>query len=571
MYPFGLHTRDPKTAPSFEIIDHKELRNRFPQNSSLLIVDLSHFDQLQSSAPNQQIPFFRKVYLVASSLPVVFAIDAFELQRNYSEWYLDQVVDHLRFLRRIRIIQSLKSKNVIMFNLSTRQGPALDKGRLEVSFCHPLLDSTIASETFQLSFCQNGAEVFCVLDLAQIHSQKHLPDLEFPGNCCTMKIKLTRRSYTRTFTSLVWFVERRFKNSRVYFCAVKTDKLTKVNFYFMPKQEAVEGQAPQTLVLSHIEIAIGSPSAERTHSSTSEFLQNIKKQEINQNSENYRFNLRPVDYAIAGLPRLEQDIGPNLQAASFHPNLVQKQPQARAAPADNTDSNRIEISSQRISGVPPAAQPEQATPPNKRQQTHPPELLREGQSFHNQNIVSLQHTSGKDSSEAAHKQTGFFRERHARTSVITMVSEPVEPRAQIESPIASINEYHTHPTPPNFEDAGVGEPKLMPTRKAPIGFAGPNQGSKDFSISTNSDKLKCTVSNPQRRQPDSKTDPPPARSKSIHQQSEDNSPSLHQTTSEQISHIFSNPSTSEAGQPQLALDQFLDADHPSATRSIWGN
>lgn len=572
MYPTTLQTCEVKNEPSFEIITHKELRNRFPQNSSLLIVDMSHYDQLQSPGTTQQIPFCRKVYLVASSLPVVFAIDALDLQRNLADWYLEQVVDYLRYLRRIRIIQSLKSKNVIMFNLSTRQGPALDKGRLEVSFCHPLLDTKICGETFPLTYCHNGAEVFCVLDIAQIHSQKRLPELEFPGNCCTMKIRLSRRSYTRTFTSLVWFVERRFKNSRVYFCAIKTDKITKVNFYFLPKQDAADTQTLQTLVLSHIEISIGSPSAERAHSSASEFLQNIKKQDLNQGSENYRFNLRPVDYAFAGLRYLALGKYPPLQADSFNPHEVREQQQEEAASANQTDSKLIESLSQRIAGVPPAAQQEQPTPSIKRLQKIKADLVTDRQNSNNHNKVPQHHPKpGRESSKAVLKQPGLFREHHARTSASALASEPVELRVRDDSTFAPLFEFVPHSNPPNFTNAEVGETKLMQTCKGPVGFAGANQGSKDFSISTNSDKLKNTTINTFRTQPNVTTDPTSIGTRAIHQQSEQSPLDPNLTTSENIFSVYQHPPPTDAGLPQCALLESLDKNPPSTMNRIWGN
>lgn len=564
-------TCETMTEPPFEIIDHRELRTRFPQNSSLLIVDFSNFNSYHKPGTYQQNHSNRKVYIVASTLPVVFAVDQQDLQHNFTEQYLEQVVEYLRHLRRIRIIQSLKSKNVIMWNLSTRQGPSLDRGRLDVSFWHPLLDTRISGETFQLAFCQNGAEVFCVLDMAQIHREKGLPDLEFPGNCCTMQIRLTRRSYTRNFTSLVWFVERRFKNSRVYFCAVKTDKITKVHFYFLPKQEAADGQMQQTLVLSHIEISIGSPSAEKAHSSTTEFLQNIKKHQLNQSSENYRFNIRPVDFAIADSYLQFFENPPNLNVASFHPTVVPEQLHTSPAFAENYDRVRNEDLSRDVTGVHDEALQERTTAFKKCQTKKLSDLNLHEQSSNDQNLKTQQHsTSGNESSSAAQQQRGFYRECQVRNNLGAKVSDQVEPRAKTGFQISSTL-LHCYSNPPSFANAKVGESKLNPKCRGPVGLPGANEGTNDITLFTNTEKIKGITNSNKTLQ--SQFSPKKVstivRTKAIPQYSNEKASEQNLISSEKNSSIFYEPKT-EVGPIQIPLHQFNEAEQSDMMKNIGG-
>lgn len=559
--------------PPFEIIDHRELRTRFPQNSSLLIVDFSNFNSYHQPGTYQQNHSNRKAYIIASTLPVVFAVDQQDLQRNFTEKYLEQVVEHLRHLRRIRIIQSLKSKNVIMWNLSTRQGPALDRGRLDVSFWHPLLNTRISGETFQLAFCQNGAEVFCVLDMAQIHRDKGIPDLEFPGNCCTMQIRLTRRSYTRNFTSLVWFVERRFKNSRVYFCSVKTDKITKVHFYFLPKQDAADGQMQQTLVLSHIEISIGSPSAERVHSSKIEFLQNIKKHKLNQNSENYRFNIRPVDFGIADSYLEFFENPPNPQLASFLPYMVPEQLHTSPATTENYDRPRNEELSRDVPGVHDGALQERTTPFKKHQAKQKvSEFNLQEQSSNDQNRNTEQHsTSGNESTSGAHLQRGFSRECQARNNFGAKVSGHMEPRVNTDFQISSTLLNNSYLNPPSFADAKVGESKFNPKSRCPVGLPGANEGTNDITILTNTEKIKgITIPNKTLQSPlNPKNEPTIVRSKAIPQNSYEIASAQKLIFSEKSSSIFYEPKT-EVGPIQIPLYQFNEADPSDMKIDILG-
>ncbi len=275
----------PRRELPFEIVSLEEFNKRFPNKRNVLVVRSASYGLVQKKQGNQ-------LFLICEPLPFVFEMSEAELEGFYVLSDLGRILGSLSQLRRIRIIQSVKNKDLIFYTLSSKQGEFVEKGELEVTFSHTLIAQDSRTAKFIAQFKKLDEEVFSIIHLDRAEQNK-LPtgtNFEFPNNCCVLTLKLYRKGMTRSFTCLVWFMEKRFKNNKVYFCAVKIDLQTKVNLFFTPKK-LEHGEL--NLILSKIEISIRNQSPMTRHTDKYEFYSSIKKSNLDQDIANYKFNINP--------------------------------------------------------------------------------------------------------------------------------------------------------------------------------------------------------------------------------------------------------------------------------------
>lgn len=236
-----------------------------------------------------------KYYILSPSLPFVFEVDSDIYHRDMDYGYIGDVVRYLSQLRRIRIIQSLKSKDVILSNLINKSGQYIDKGKLELTFIHPLLNTKIIGLSFPAQFKKSELdEIFSLIHTdGDYHAGNQM--IRFPENCCILSIRLTRKQTSTSFECLLWFMEQTVRGKKLYFCSVKLDLHTKVNLFFMPGESSKldkhkDAGPDMNLILSKIEVTIGSTTVNRGRQEKNEFYSSIKKSKLNDSEDNYRFN-----------------------------------------------------------------------------------------------------------------------------------------------------------------------------------------------------------------------------------------------------------------------------------------
>lgn len=275
----------------FEIVEKKDLDKRFSNLKNTLIVK---FGQLNTKHQSRALKT-DKYYILSQSLPFVFEVDCDIYHRDIDYGYIGDVVQYLSQLRRIRIIQSLKSKDVILSNLINKSGQYIDKGKLELTFIHPLLNTKIKSLSYPAQF--NKSELDEIYSLIHTGGDYHAGNqmIRFPENCCILSIRLARKQASWSFECLLWFMEQRVRGKKVYFCSVKLDLHTKVNLFFLPEESSKldKQKAPDAdlnLILSNIEVIIGSTILNSGRNEKYEFYSSIKKSKLNESEHNYRFN-----------------------------------------------------------------------------------------------------------------------------------------------------------------------------------------------------------------------------------------------------------------------------------------
>ena len=304
----------------YQIVDKKELETKFPTLSEVLIVRFgdpyNNYEVASDRTP---------LYILSESMPFVFEVSSDMLSNYLPEKYLADTMHYLSLLRRIRIIQSLKSRDLLFSQLERKEGVFAEKGQLDISFTHPLLNKKLRSLHYTVDFKKNKADELHGLILIENYHSEPFSEVEFPENCCIVSLKLTRKSVVRSFTSLVWFMEKKLKSTKVYFCAIKMDVTTKVNLYFTTKNYYYdESPMPSdgfstdgNLVLANAEVIVGHPSCQKEFQEKFEFYSSLKKAKLNEENVNYRFNVESVKPYIrqvqveqilsqVGSPSLEQ-------------------------------------------------------------------------------------------------------------------------------------------------------------------------------------------------------------------------------------------------------------------------
>ena len=205
----------------------------------ILIVSLLH----QQAEIEEEIDAYSRplesLYIISQSLPFVFEVNQSIFDQGMDEKYIEKRIDHLKDLRRIRIVQSLKSRDSILNGLNNKYGEGFEKGHLEITFKHPLFKNKQASNCFNFNFKQNKEEIFSLIHIGNKKDPKTWDNeglIEFPDNCSIITLKMIRKGFIKSFTSLVWFNEPKLKSSKIYYCAVKLDSFTKVSLFFIVKQ-----------------------------------------------------------------------------------------------------------------------------------------------------------------------------------------------------------------------------------------------------------------------------------------------------------------------------------------------
>jgi hypothetical protein len=265
-------------------VDKRELERRFPNLRNVLIV--------RFGAPFTAYPKTTKgnlLFVLSPSLPFVFEVLSTALSQHFEGHLIEDTIYYLSQLRRIRIIQSLKSKVALFASLDKKTGYFLEKGLLEIEFIHPLTNKRLKTMTMPAQFKKSAdEEIHSLIQLEELRLADHA-EVEFPENCSIVSLKMTRNGMTRSFTCLVWFMEKKFKNAKVYFCAVKIDMNTRVNLYFVPKT-IFDDTSPilsqgsssgMSLVLSRVEISIGYQATYKVHLEKYEFYSSVKKAALN--------------------------------------------------------------------------------------------------------------------------------------------------------------------------------------------------------------------------------------------------------------------------------------------------
>ena len=171
----------------------------------------------------------------------------------------------------------------------------MDKGKLELTFRHPLLNTKIKGLSFSAQF--KKSELNDIHSLIHTDADYHEGDqmISFPEIYCILSIRLTRKHTSRSFTSLVWLIEQRARGKKVYFCSVKLDLHTKDNLIFLPEEsnkldKHKAAGADINLIPSKPEVTIGSATTHRGRHEKYEFYSSIKKSKLNDSEDNYRFN-----------------------------------------------------------------------------------------------------------------------------------------------------------------------------------------------------------------------------------------------------------------------------------------
>jgi hypothetical protein len=316
----------------FEVVDKKELEKRFPNLRNVLIVKFGVPSFQFSVATTGYL-----LYVLSPSLPFVFEVESAVINQHFDDRLIADTIYYLSQLRRIRIIQSLKSKDALFTSLISKTGVFVEKGSLEIGFTHPLTNKRLKTMSFPVNFKKGqGEEIHSLIQLENLGSMDE-GEIEFPENCSIVSLKLIRKGMARSFTCLVWFMEKKFKGTKVYFCAVKIDINTRVNLYFTPRAnfgdssaKYGEGSGPgMSLVLSKIEISIGFQTLFKGHLEKYEFYSAIKKSPLNQQEDNYRFNLenlQPIIQQAALEEEILEMLAPtNLEHVLNNNNLPQDQ------------------------------------------------------------------------------------------------------------------------------------------------------------------------------------------------------------------------------------------------------
>ena len=182
------------------------------------------------------------------------------------------------------------------------------------------MNNQLKQVSYKLKFTRSDSEVHSLIEMAG-PTNDNLPedDFNFPGNCCILTIKLYRSNNVRTFTCLVWLMEKKFKNQRVYFCSVKIDLQTKINLFFTPKRaDQTTADNEMTLRMSKIEISSKSQISSKIHNEKYEFYSSLKKSQLDETEDNYKFNI--------GLDDVDDFVTPNdaLVEHSVHPTIYEQ-------------------------------------------------------------------------------------------------------------------------------------------------------------------------------------------------------------------------------------------------------
>lgn len=303
----------------YEVVEKKELERRFPNLRNVLIVRFGvTLGVLQKNTKGNLM------FVLSPTLPFVFEVHSAILSQHFDDQLIADTIYYLSQLRRIRIIQSLKSKDALFSSLANKSGLYLEKGNLEIEFIHPLTNKSLKTINFPAQFKKSQDEE--IHSLIQLEDQESTEDgeVEFPENCSIVSLKLTRKGMTRSFTCLVWFMEKKFKNTKVYFCAVKIDMNTKINLYFVPGNGLADSSpklsersnSGMSLVLSKIEISIGFQTTFKGHLEKYEFYSSVKKAALDEQEGNYRFNIKNLQ-PIIRQAAVEQQVMDLLAPISF--------------------------------------------------------------------------------------------------------------------------------------------------------------------------------------------------------------------------------------------------------------
>lgn len=161
----------------FEVVDKRDLEKRFSNLRNILVVT---FSDKYSKIQNARSPKY--YYILSESLPFVFEVPAHAYYEDMDHEYVSETIAYLSRLRRTRIIQSLMSGDAIFSGIINRRGEILEKGGLELTFIHPLMNLKLLSRKFSVSFQKNdqdGIYGFVQLDKDSRNDQV----IYFPENC----------------------------------------------------------------------------------------------------------------------------------------------------------------------------------------------------------------------------------------------------------------------------------------------------------------------------------------------------------------------------------------------------
>lgn len=299
----------------FEVIDKRDFEKRFSNLRNILVVTFG--DEFSKIRNSRSLKYY---YILSVSLPFVFEVPTHAYYEDMDHEYVSETIAYLGRLRRIRIIQSLKSGDVIFSGIIDRRGEILEKGGLELTFIHPLMNLKLLSCKFSVSFQKNdqgGIYGFVQLDKDSRNDQV----IYFPENCCVVSLMLSRKGNNRSFSCLVWLMEKKYKGKKAYFCTIKVDMQTKINLFFVPlgdfghdppRNPSTMNNNNMVLALCMIEISIGSNPIYHDHHQN-EFIASIKRSKLDESEDNYRFNIenweeRPINNNIQQAPELEEHI-----------------------------------------------------------------------------------------------------------------------------------------------------------------------------------------------------------------------------------------------------------------------
>ena len=193
-----------RISSGYEIVDSIELEKRFPTLRNVLIVNF-RFSPRRLSKTIKNSMF----YVLSESLPFVFEVSSETLNEHLDEDIIADTIAYLSQLRRIRIIQSLKNKDLIFSSLINKKGEFSEKGQLEIIFIHPLLNYRLTNLSFPANFKKSREEELHSLIQLEYEESMEYTEIEFPENCCIVSLRLTRKGMPRSFTCLIWFMEKR--------------------------------------------------------------------------------------------------------------------------------------------------------------------------------------------------------------------------------------------------------------------------------------------------------------------------------------------------------------------------
>jgi hypothetical protein len=242
-----------------------------------------------------------QVFIVPEQFPFVFKLPRRQYEQRFSPRDLHVVFKQLNTMRRIQLVRSTISLKIINQNIQLQKGARLGAGTLGITFLDPLTSCTLQATKHNFDLLEIEDSSIANIDLGNQTQMNSTAQVGISNKCSLVQFELTFGTFCKAQKCILFYGDfKKIRKSDLFYCFLNLRVDINLKLYFVASSAGTNG-SPVLYSLVKIQIVTLSLGLEKSCSTLKSSLRRSSK--LNQNIQNYRFNVAPASTRSKGLER----------------------------------------------------------------------------------------------------------------------------------------------------------------------------------------------------------------------------------------------------------------------------